>query len=96
MGILGAEFPKNYCHIWHQHPQICQFKNFWEKLMSKFGTKNALFGHFWVGILKEYCHILKSVPSNLSNCKISPKKQRCLNLGPEMPHFIFGYFGLEF
>ena len=25
--------------------------------MSKFGTKNALFAYFWVGILKQYCHI---------------------------------------
>ena len=25
--------------------------------MLKFGTKNALFEYFWVGILKIYCHI---------------------------------------
>ena len=25
--------------------------------MPKFGTKSALFGYFWAGILKNYCHI---------------------------------------
>ena len=26
--------------------------------MPKFGTKNALFGYFWAGTRKHYCHIL--------------------------------------
>ena len=27
--------------------------------MSKFGTKNALFGYFWARILKNYCEIFE-------------------------------------
>ena len=30
--------------------------------MSKFGTKTALFGHFWASIFKRYCHILNQYP----------------------------------
>ena len=38
---------KNYCHIWNQHPQICQIAKFHEKTkMPKLGTKNALLGLF--------------------------------------------------
>ena len=62
--------------------------------MSKFGTKNALFGYFWARISKKLLPYLKSAPSNLSNYKISRKKQKCLNLGPKMP--FWGIFGLEF
>ena len=36
----------------------------------EFGTKNALFGYFWVRILKKLLSYLKSVPSNLP--KMSP------------------------
>ena len=31
--------------------------------MSKFGTKNAIFGYFWARILKNYYNILKSALS---------------------------------
>ena len=24
LGVFGLEFWKNYCHIWHHHPQICR------------------------------------------------------------------------
>ena len=30
--------------------------------MSKYGTKNALFGYFWARILKYYCHIWNQHP----------------------------------
>ena len=30
--------------------------------MSKFGTKNALFGYFWARILKNYFHISNQHP----------------------------------
>ena len=36
--------------------------------------------------LKATLSYLKSTPSHLSNCKISLKKQECLNLGPKMPY----------
>ena len=28
-----------------------------EHKMPKFGTKNTLFGYFWAGNFKKYCHI---------------------------------------
>ena len=41
-GIFGLEFEGD------QHPQICLIAKLCEKMkMPKFGTKNALFGHFW-------------------------------------------------
>ena len=62
-GIFGLEFSKNYCHIGSHHPQIGPLAKFCEKIiMSKFGTKTALFGHFWASIFKRYCHILNQYP----------------------------------
>ena len=51
-----------------------------------FFIKNALFEYFWARILKKLLSYLKSVPSNLSICKFSRKKQKCLNLGPKMSY----------
>ena len=48
IGYFWVRISKNCCHIWNQHPQICQLVKFREKtVMSKFGTKNVLFGYFW-------------------------------------------------
>ena len=46
--------------------------------MTEFGTKNALFGYFWVRNLKKLLSYLKSAPSNFSNCKIVGKKNALL------------------
>ena len=63
--------------------------------MAKFETKNTLFWYLWARIFKKLFPYLKSVPSNLSICKISQKKkQSCLNLGLKMPYL--GIFGLVF
>ena len=62
--------------------------------LSKFGTKNALFWHFWATVLKKLLSYLKSAPSNLWNCKILGKNRNCLNLGWKMPYL--GVFQLEF
>ena len=43
--------------------------------------------------LKKLLSYLKLAPQNLPNCKISRKKQKCLNLGPKV--FNSGIFGLE-
>ena len=51
-------------------------------------------GVFFDWNLKTILSYMKSAPSNLSNCKISRKKQNCLNLGPKM--FYLGIFGLKF
>ena len=52
----------------------CKILHKKKKKLPKFGTKNALFGHFRVRILKKLLSYLKSAPSNLSNCKTSWKK----------------------
>ena len=54
--------------------------------MLKFGTKIALFGHFWALILRKLLSYLKLAPSNLSNCKFL-RKTKGLNLGPKPPYF---------
>ena len=44
---------KNYCHIWNQHPQICQVPNFYEKIKwPKFATKNVLLGIYRIDFWK--------------------------------------------
>ena len=64
--ILGLEF-ENYIVI----IEVSTLK-FYEKMkMLKFATRNALFGYFWVRILKKLLSYLKSAPSNLSNCETS-------------------------
>ena len=57
-GYFWAKILKDYCHILNQHPQICIFAKFREKIkMPKLGTKSALFRHFGARILENYCHI---------------------------------------
>ena len=59
LSYLKPEFPKSNV----MHSQICLIAKFHEKTkMPKFGTKNALFGYFWVRILKNYCHIWNQHP----------------------------------
>ena len=40
-----------------------------------------------------FCVLKKSAPLNLSNCKFSQEKQKCINLESKMPYFIFVFFG---
>ena len=42
--------------------------------MSKFETKNALFGYFWVRILNNYCHIWNQRPRICQTAKFREKK----------------------
>ena len=44
--------------------------------------------------MKKLLSYLTSAPSTLSNCEISQKKEKCLNLGPKMSYL--GIFGLKF
>ena len=67
---------------------LSNWKFFEKTKMSKFGTKNALFGFFLSQNFIKLSY-LKSAPSN---CIISGKK--ILNLGAKMPYL--GIFGLEF
>ena len=60
--------------------------------ITKFGTKNALFGYFSVRILKNYFHISNQHPQICHTAKFCEKNN--LNLGLKMPYL--GIFGLEF
>ena len=84
--FLGKKFKNTIVIFESSTLKFFCLQNFTEKQkMPKFVNKKVWFGDFWAGTWKQYCHILKPAPSNLSNCKISWKKQECLNLGPKMP-----------
>ena len=103
LGIFGKDFKTTIIIIEISTLQFVYLQNFAKKRMSKFGTKNALFAYFWVGILKQYCHISNQ---HFRICLIATfaEKQKCLNLGPKMSYWVFlkkkmpylGIFGLEF
>ena len=87
-GYFWAKILKHYCHIWNQHPQICQIAKFREKTkMPKFGIKNALFGYFWARILENYCVIYEISTLNFVKLQNFAKKQKCLNLGRNKTYF---------
>ena len=48
-------------------------------------TQNALFRYFLARVLEKLLSYLKSAASSGSICKISPKKKKNLNSGPDMP-----------
>ena len=41
--------------------------------MAKSGVRNALFGYFWAGILKVFCHICNQYPQICVNGKFDKK-----------------------
>ena len=85
-----ARISKNYCHIWNQHPQVCQIAKFREKTkLPKFVTKNALFGYFWGRILKNYYHIWNQHPEVCLLAKFYDKT-KMLKCGTK--NVLFGYF----
>ena len=99
---------KQHCHIWKYHSRIRLAAKFQEKKMSKFGPLFGYFSArvsknwdqkcvTWVFFDYKFQNVLSyliSAPSNLSNCKILQKKQKCLNLGPKWPYS--GIFIIEF
>ena len=54
LDIFGLEFEKNIVVL---EISTLEFHPLKKIKMAKFGTKNALFGYFWVSILKSYSHI---------------------------------------
>ena len=70
LGIFGLEFQKTIVIFEISTLEFVRFQNFvkkWKclnlgKKMPKFGTKYALFGYFWIRILKNYCHIWNHHP----------------------------------
>ena len=84
IGNFWARISKSYCHIWNQHTKIWQIAKFREKSkVSKFASKNAWCWYFCGRIL------MKSAPSNLSNCKILQKNPKMAKYGNKNP--LFGY-----
>ena len=84
---------KSSCHIWNHHPLICLTAKFQSEKKAQFWEQNYLIFVFWGCNLKITLSYFKSVPLNLSYCKILQKKI--------MPNFgtqntLFGYFLLEF
>ena len=57
--------------------------------MSKFGTKNALFGYFWAGIWKQNCHIWNQ---HLWICLIAKFREIMKMPKFETKNALFGYF----
>ena len=57
--------------------------------MPKFGAKNALFGYFWAGISKNYCHISNQ---HLQVCLMAKfcNKMKISKVG--IKNALFGYF----
>ena len=54
LGVL-TEIWKHLCQFWNQHPWIYQYaKSRAKPKFSNLRPKNALFGYFWVVILKNY------------------------------------------
>ena len=72
-GIFGVKFWKTISYL-KQHPQICQTEKYCGKpKLSKFWTKNALFGFFGAIILRNYCHIWNQHPQISLIAKFSEK-----------------------
>ena len=42
---------------WNLKTTLLYLKSALSTKMLRFGTKKALFGYFWAGIWKQYCHI---------------------------------------
>ena len=58
--------------------------------MSKFGTKIALFGYFWVRILKNYCHIWNQYPRICLIAKYHKKRNKTKKIETKIA--LFGHF----
>ena len=103
-GYFCTRVFKNYCYIWNQYLRICLIAKFCEETkVPKFGTKNTLLGCFWQKRLiwvflgenfKKTFVIFENSSLKLIYLQNFTEKQKCLNLGPEMPDL--GNFGQEF
>ena len=61
--------------------------------MNKFMTKNALFGYFWAGTLKKYCHICIQLPCICLTAKFHAKI-KILKIGTK--NALLACFGQQF
>ena len=86
-GIFGLEFEK--AHLKSTPSNLSGCKVWCKKKILKFGTKNALFGYFWAGIWKYYCHVSNQCPRICLVAK-SGAKIRILKFRTE--NALFGYF----
>ena len=89
-GIFGLEFENNNVIFEISALELVLYGKFREKMkMPKFGTKNALFGYFWVRILKNYCHIWNQHPQI---CLFPKFRGKTNILKFETKNAWFGYF----
>ena len=92
-GYFGAGTWKQCCHIWNQHPRICPLQNFAEKqkwdekwLISVILTKKCLIWVFLSKISRKAIVIFEIGTVKFVYLRNFTKKQKCLNLGPNMPY----------
>ena len=85
-GQFWVAILKGYCHIWNQHPRVCQNAEF-----NKFGTENVLFAYFSAGTWKNYYHIGSLHARIFRNAKTCPN-QRNFKFGAK--NTLLGYFWL--
>ena len=90
LGILGQTFQKTIVISEISLPQICLIWEFCQKKeMSKFGTKNTLFGSFWARIFKIFCHIWNQHPRICLNTTFCKKAKKAKS---KTKNALFGYF----
>ena len=76
--------------MWNKHSRICLIPKFSLKIKNfKFGTRPVLFGYFWTGIWKQYCHIWKHHTRICLAAKLR-EKTKMPKFGT--PNVLFGYF----
>ena len=62
--------------------------------MSKFGIKNTLFGHFWAGILQNYCDLWNERTRMCLNAKFGTKI-KILEFGTKNAWFVYFVMKVE-
>ena len=63
LGIFGLEFKKKISSCLKSAPSDLPNRKILQKTkMAKFGTQNTLWGYFWTGVWKQYCHIFNQHP----------------------------------
>ena len=53
---LGRTLRKPLPYLKPAPSNLCNYKILWRSKNAKFGNKNALFGYFWVRVLRDYYH----------------------------------------
>ena len=93
LGIFTLELEKTIVISEIQHPQICRNAKIHAKQkFFKFGTENALFGYFWVVILKDWQQMGNQHSQFCQNAKFRAKI-KIFKFWTK--NALFGYFQVE-